>query len=272
MSILDKESEVPIKVVKKNAKSEKNPLVSVIITTLPGREKLLERAVNSVKRQTYDNIEIIIQSDKGDVQEERNKGVEKSKGVFIAFLDDDDEWNSSKIEAQVEYMKNNPKCSLVMTGAMNFRGRPHYLCPEPVLSFKRLIDGFHCSCTSTFFVRREDFYRVGGFTTGLLDAHEYDLAIKLSQIGSINTIQSNHAFFFSSGDNWGYNYKNKIRGMFQFINIWKHHFTLKRWIRTIGYLGLLSLQLFLPGAKHLFLFLQCSEHPCVKIFKGKIGG
>lgn len=112
----------------------KNPLVSCILTTF-NRKKLLIRSFNSILNQTYKNLEIIIVDDcsndgtkdliknkflkldqrvkyirhelnKG-LASARNSGLEKSKGSFIAFLDDDDEWINNKIELQLQIFKNS---------------------------------------------------------------------------------------------------------------------------------------------------------------------
>ncbi|MBR4762485.1 MAG: glycosyltransferase family 2 protein [Clostridia bacterium] len=108
------------------------PFVSVIITTYK-RNDLLPRAVDSALNQTYSNIEVIVVDDNDPdtdyrkntekfVTERygrnpkfryikmpknsgacnaRNKGVEESKGEFINFLDDDDEFLPTKIEKQI---------------------------------------------------------------------------------------------------------------------------------------------------------------------------
>lgn len=109
------------------------PLVSAIIPTYK-RSEFLQRAVKSVVNQSYSNIEIIIVDDNdGDneyrrntkdnvlpllekskksysyleheknrgIAAARNTGIKYASGVFIAFLDDDDEWLNNKIEMQV---------------------------------------------------------------------------------------------------------------------------------------------------------------------------
>lgn len=125
---------------------KQQPLVSVIIPTY-SRPNNLVRAVESVLAQTYKNIEIIVVDDNGEntpYQIEtanvlidfvtqgkitylkhninkngsaaRNTGIKASKGEFIAFLDDDDEYKPLKIEKQVDALENNQEYEAVYCG------------------------------------------------------------------------------------------------------------------------------------------------------------
>ncbi len=109
-------------------------LVSVIVPYFK-KKKFIEKTINSIKSQTYKNLEIIIIYDDKDLSDlnlikkinnkdkriklivnkrslgagrSRNVGIQKSRGKYIAFLDADDLWKKNKVELQLEYMiKNN---------------------------------------------------------------------------------------------------------------------------------------------------------------------
>ena len=115
-------------------------MVSCVIPTFK-RSVTLTRAIDSVLRQTYKNVEVLVVDDnekdtpdslnvRSLVQsytdprvklvtqpkhingaEARNAGVRSSIGEYIAFLDDDDVWMPEKIEKQIKLLLNNPDCS-----------------------------------------------------------------------------------------------------------------------------------------------------------------
>lgn len=111
------------------------PLVTVIITTY-NREEFLETAIQSAVNQSYSNIEILVIDDgsvhnyaqdicnkfsnctyhfkvNGGLSSARNYGIKLAKGNYIAFLDDDDFWDSSKIEKQMKILNENPSVDCV---------------------------------------------------------------------------------------------------------------------------------------------------------------
>ena len=119
--------------------NERHPLVSVRIATWNNSELLIDRAINSVVKQSYDNWEIVIVGDGCDDDTESrinslndsrisfynlpyrsvypennlmrwlvagspcmNRAAELSKGQWIAPLDDDDEFSPDHIELLLE--------------------------------------------------------------------------------------------------------------------------------------------------------------------------
>jgi len=139
--------------------NQKMPLVSVVIPTMPGREKELARAKLTVQQQTYKNMELLI-INRPDLtaSEARNVGISDAKGKYIAFLDDDDEWDKTKIELQVEYMEEHFDCGLCICWSWDTRfGMSRVSKPIPDPTFDDLIKSFNLSSTSSYMVRREIF-------------------------------------------------------------------------------------------------------------------
>ena len=116
--------------------------ISVIIPSF-NRFKYLLNAIDSVKKQTYKNIEIIVVNDGStdisymdnnienvkfinldknskilfgfsNINYVRNIGIKNSNGHYIAFLDDDDIWLPNKIQLQLDYMIKT-KCKMSST-------------------------------------------------------------------------------------------------------------------------------------------------------------
>ena len=109
-------------------------MISVIIP-LYNAENSIEKALNSIKTQTWkgdfeiiivndgstdtsrevvenymkDNPQLdilLINQDNSGVSKARNRGLELAEGEYIALLDADDEWLPAKIERQLNYLAN----------------------------------------------------------------------------------------------------------------------------------------------------------------------
>ncbi|WP_085305996.1 glycosyltransferase family 2 protein [Colwellia polaris] len=117
-------------------------LVSVVIPFYKG-EQYLEKTIDSVLQQSYNNFELLIINDgspnaessffaklcqkdnritvlhknNGGVACARQFGIAKAKGEFIAFCDQDDLWLPEKIAKQIPLF-NNPEVGLVYCGAI----------------------------------------------------------------------------------------------------------------------------------------------------------
>ncbi len=183
LSLLEKEISV------KNKK-----LVSVIITTY-NRASLLQRCLDGVLAQDYKNIEIIVADDcstdntseivkkyqkkdtrikyfkhnknKGNAYT-RNTAFRNSKGFYVAFLDDDDEWiDSNKIKKQVEVFEksNDQKLGIVCSGIIRLKNNGEKVIEKALvpkdLKVKVLKGGLIHN--STAMTKRSIMIEAGGF-------------------------------------------------------------------------------------------------------------
>lgn len=188
-----------------------NPLVSAIITT-HNRLELLKRAVESVRTQTYKNIELIVVDDKSDdgtrewceLQEfhyihippqesrggnyARNLGAKVSHGKYLAYLDDDDYWLPEKTFLQVTLLETTGnevahcwrKLEIVSSdGHINYENLSLPKRYRGDLS-KRILYQITIF-TSAMMVKKEAFDNVGGFDETCNFWQEYELTIRLAQ-------------------------------------------------------------------------------------------
>lgn len=186
-------------------------LVSVIITTYNRKIKYIKRAVDSVLRQTYSNIEIIIVDDNVDINYRvevqhycRNKGIKyimtsgkkganygrnlgaiNSKGDYLAFLDDDDRWLPNKIELQLKCF-NNPKIGMVYSNGYVINKKTKILYTDKnhfinTSNIYYLLIYNYVGPTVTALIKRNCFFEVGMFDENLHAKQDYDLWIRLCE-------------------------------------------------------------------------------------------
>ena len=167
-------------------------LVSVIIPT-HNRSLLLQRAIYSVLNQTYWELECIVVDDgsndetqevinsfednrlkyfqyeeKKGASAARNIGIRNAQGELIAFLDDDDEWLSTKLEKQVPHLQGLPEKFGLVYCWMDYYDANNKLIHEyhPVLKgyvFPQVLDAQRLGGCPTLLVRRKVIDEVGGF-------------------------------------------------------------------------------------------------------------
>ena len=190
-------------------------MISVVIP-VHNRGKYLEQALKSVKNQVGVDVEIVVVDDnstedlssiissyqcvyvkneenKGP-QYSRNKGVYLAKFPYIAFLDSDDVWHrSNKLKCQLDVISDNIRVALVYTPLRfideNDNIIQEALCdnrveflrnPLNALLRKDLIGTY-----SSMMIRKSDFLFVGGCDEKLPARQDWDLCLRLAEIGGI---------------------------------------------------------------------------------------
>jgi len=145
----------------------KEPLVSVIIPCY-NSSNTIKRALDSVIKQSYNNLEIIIIDDGSkdvDKTEEvinsfndkriifikhkknkngaatRNSGIKIAKGEYMAFLDSDDEWHTNHIDETLSLaLKNN--YDLIYSQALVKTNNPDIVMPINGIAPKQKISDY----------------------------------------------------------------------------------------------------------------------------------
>lgn len=185
------------------------PKVSVIIPTF-NRPDLLPRAIRSVLDQTFTDLDVIVVDDGDKVFAEdivrgfndsrmryiknnppkqgggraRNVGIKEAQGEYVAFLDDDDEWVSEKLEKQVRVMDSaSGDVGFCFTGTRNRRtgGESANVVAPGVRDYAEIsLLRFKGFLTSTLLFRRTVLTDVGFFDEELPSHQEAELIIRVA--------------------------------------------------------------------------------------------
>lgn len=188
--------------------SPSRPLISVVIPVCNGAAYIGE-AIDSVLRQTYQNLEILIVDD-GSTDETlavvagfgdrvrlvkqpnkghaaaRNVAVKIVRGDWIAMLDADDLWHPAKLERQVALIGT---ADVIYTAAQNFEDaqrvdsvtfgdRP---CPVGDVFDALILDNFITH--SSALISRRSLLKCGGYDESLKTTCDWDLWLRMSAAG-----------------------------------------------------------------------------------------
>jgi glycosyltransferase involved in cell wall biosynthesis len=181
-----------------------SPLISCLVPVFNGAKYLAE-ALDSILKQTYRPIEIIVvddgstdrtpavaacygdriryvRQDNAGAPSARNLGLSLARGEFVAFLDADDLWRPEKLQRQMRRFESRPELDLSVTYLQNFwvaelkneeiRFKGHRLS-EPVPGY----------VTQTLLARRSAFYNVGLFNESLKVGDPTDWFLRAAEQG-----------------------------------------------------------------------------------------
>lgn len=207
-------------------KNKCDDLVSIIIPTYK-RPNYLGNAIDSALNQTYQNIEIIVVDDNDPQSKERieteqvmfkykenkyvkyikhiqnsngsvarNTGILNSKGKYICFLDDDDEFKKDKVLKQVEKMESLDNswgaCYVqfdrIKSGKLYDKGIEN---EEGYLMKSILLGQLYISSGSNIMVRRDVIDEVGGFNPKLKRKQDLYFLCKIAEKYKIASIETN---------------------------------------------------------------------------------
>ncbi|MGC8529660.1 MAG: glycosyltransferase family 2 protein [Leptospirillia bacterium] len=207
----------------------KSPLISVVIP-MTRYEKELPEALASVFSQTYQNFEIvlvdnnategsrivandwqvrnpdrirIVREERKGASSARNRGIQESRGEFIAFLDSDDRMRPDRLTRQLDLIGSNKDIALIGSwfdeissdgknivgkenkpsmprwGKILFSGTPRWES-EPFLEPQ----------TSTYFFKRADALKIGMFDKNFdpFWLEDTDFSFRLYELGRVRIV------------------------------------------------------------------------------------
>lgn len=183
------------------------PRVSVILPTY-NRANLIQRAIDSVLTQTFDDFELIVVDDASEdetpdivqsieddrltfIRHEENKygrawntGIEHASGEYISFIDDDDEWYPFKLEKQVaRFEETNSDVGLIYCWREVYEYGELVNEAKPELSgdiFEETIVKNPIGNTSTFMIKSNVFDDIGKFDESLPCGLDSDLLRRIA--------------------------------------------------------------------------------------------
>lgn len=183
-------------------------------------EKIVLRLANSDKRIKYSKNEYNL-----GVQKTRNIALERSKGEYIAEIDQDDEWiDQNKLKKQIEFLKNNNEYILIGTGAImvNEEGVEiaRYLMPETDSKIRNKILRANCFIHSSVVYRAKTVKEIGGYTVEKM-SEDHDLWLRLGRVGKFTNLKEYAVQYCFSPK--GYNSQDKIVRLKQNLLFAKEH-------------------------------------------------
>ena len=103
--------------------------LSILILTIPNRKRMFDKLISELNNQftdekfvPFEDYEILIQSDTDKtIGEKRNELLERARGEYIAFIDDDDMIGEDYIKCFVEGYEYKPDC-YSLRGLMTWDG------------------------------------------------------------------------------------------------------------------------------------------------------
>jgi glycosyltransferase involved in cell wall biosynthesis len=188
-------------------------IVSVIIPVFD-RIEPLERAIRSLRAQTFQDFEIIVVDDhstqdifsvtkkfgarylktigKG-VSAARNTGIQSSTSEWLAFLDSDDEWLPNKLELQLEHLSHNRNCNFVHSNELWIRsGLPVTQSPKHQKFGGRIFSQCTENCLiapSSVLVRRSLLNRTGLFDESFPVCEDFDLWLRITASEDVGFVE-----------------------------------------------------------------------------------
>lgn len=203
------------------------PTISVVIPAYNAERTVLE-TVESVQKQTFSNLEIIViddgstdrtlelvhgitdkrlkifSYDNGGVATARNRGISHAAGEFIAFLDADDLWTPDKLELQLAALLQNPEAGVAYSWTYFFiDGQEETPSPGKQFFFEGnvypqlLVENFLANGSNPL-IRKKVIEFVGEFDSTFSQCADWDFYLRLAAHSSFTVVPKHQVLYRQS--------------------------------------------------------------------------
>nr|WP_319271819.1 glycosyltransferase family A protein [uncultured Draconibacterium sp.] len=245
--------------------SKNKPTVSVIVTTYR-RPHFIRNSITCLLKQTQEDLEIIVVDDNGsntkdqiktfcEIEElidkgvidyhklntnsgacfARNYGAKLAHAKYIAFFDDDDEWDVTKLEKQYHVIKSDQNLGFVYcfqeaidykTGRVFF-GTYDGIGKGNVYNELLKIDK-RSLATPNPLIRKSAFEKIGGFDEQLKSAQDIDLFIRIAKRYKVDYVpEVLHKAIIHPSERISSKHENKVSGYTRFLKKYEQDLNLE---------------------------------------------
>jgi glycosyltransferase involved in cell wall biosynthesis len=238
-----------------------NPLISVIVPAYNASEFLLE-TLESVKKQTYTNWEIILVNDCSTddtvekanefskrvsnvvkvINNEKNSGVSVSRnvavanasGIWLALLDSDDVWLPEHLEILINTVSKDSKIKMAYAGCLVFLDKVDTIIFKQAISDEMLKD-FNVSLFThqiginpcTALIDKKAWETVGGMIQEVHPAEDKELFFRLARTGITIAYSGHHTALYRKHSAGNAASNNEVKMVLALIKIYAKHFDWK---------------------------------------------
>lgn len=185
-----------------------SPIVSVIIPAF-NAENYIGEAISSVLNQDFKDYEIIVINDgstdqtvrivsdfsdyrinlinqpNSGISKARNRGIEESKGQYIAFLDADDTWFPNKLSLLVSFLNNNQEYAMVYSRGELIDSNGQLIGFFPYKGFegnilKKLLLNASLIHSSSILIQKNILDSYKGFDSNINHYEDWDLWLRIA--------------------------------------------------------------------------------------------
>lgn len=238
-----------------------NPLISVIVPAYNASEFLLE-TLESVKKQTYTNWEIILVNDcstdttlqkaiffsKGVenvvkvITNEKNSGVSVSRNVavanasgnWLALLDSDDVWLPNHLETLMATVSKDSEIKMAYAGCLVFLDKVDNIIFKQEIN-DALLENFNISLFThqiginpcTAIIEKNTWESVGGMIQEVHPAEDKELFFRIAKAGNKIAYSGYHSSLYRKHSSGNAASNNEVKMVLALIKIYAKHFDWK---------------------------------------------